>query len=107
MINFILLCLFLIIFVSIRSFRNFSKMSVVYNNLKFYRFEKIGDLYIANERTKDEFVVISDWNFRISDEILCFDVWALADLHQLYWLFKFHNYFKTKKPVKYSQILFL
>ena len=106
MINFILLCLFLIFFVSLRSLRNYSKMSKIYNNLKFYKFEKKGQILIANERTKDEFVVVSDWHFRISDKIMCFDVWMLADLHELYWLYKFHKHFKKPTQLISSQILF-
>lgn len=107
MINFILLCLFLIVFVSFRSFRNYSKMSKIFNNLKFYKFEKKGSLLIANERTKDEFVIISDWNFRVNDRNMCFDIWALTDLHELYWLTKFHNYFKKSNMISSSTILFL
>ena len=106
MINFILLCLFLIIFVSLRTFRNYFKMLRIYENLKFYKFEKKGSLLIANDNTKDEFVVISDWHFRLNDENMCFDVWVLADLHKLYWLCKFHNYFKNSNKVSYSNTLF-
>ena len=107
MINFILLCLFLVIFVSIRSFRNYSKMSKIFNSLKFYKFEKKGSLLIANERTKDEFIVISEWNFRVNDRNMCFDVWVLSDLHEFYWLCKFRNYFKKSHQVASSHILFL
>jgi hypothetical protein len=107
MINFILLCLFLIIFVSVRSLRNYYKMSEIYKNLRFYKFYKKANLLIANENTKDEFIVISDWHFRLNDQNMCFDVWALADLHKLYWLYKFHNYFKKANKFSYSHILFL
>jgi hypothetical protein len=50
---------------------------------------------IANERSKDEFVIVSDSYFRINEDfVINFDIWALFDLHKLYWYLKFKKELK-------------
>ena len=99
MLNFLLFFTFLIICNSLRSARNYHKFSTVYKNLRFYKFHKHGNMLIANERSKDEFIIFSDWYYKISEgNIINFDVWCLVDLHKLYWVMKFHNYFKLNSP---------
>lgn len=97
----------LILLNSLKSIKNFSKIQRIYNNLKFYKFKSHGNLMIANEGTKDEFVVINDWNFRLPEnQNIHFDIWALVDLHRLYWLLKFNDYFTKDKTYSGSHILF-
>ena len=99
MLNFLLFFTFLIICNSLRSARNYHKFSTVYKNLRFYKFHKHGNMLIANERSKDEFIIFSDWYYKISEgNIINFDVWCLVDLHKLYWVMKFHNYFELNSP---------
>jgi hypothetical protein len=99
MLNFLLFFTFLIICNSLRSARNYHKFSTVYKNLRFYKFHKHGNMLITNERSKDEFIIFSDWYYKISEgNIINFDVWCLVDLHKLYWVMKFHNYFKLNSP---------
>jgi hypothetical protein len=99
MLNFLLFFTFLIICNSLRSARNYHKFSTVYKNLRFYKFHKNGNMLISNERSKDEFIIFSDWYYKISEgNIINFDVWCLVDLHKLYWVVKFHNYFKLNSP---------
>jgi hypothetical protein len=84
--------LFLILGSSIYSLREYSKYSNPFHQLKFMRFEKKFNLLIANENSKDEFVIISPWNFTISSKtFLQFDIWTMIDLHKLYWIVKFNN----------------
>ena len=99
MLNFLLFFTFLIICNSLRSARNYHKFSTVYKNLRFYKFHKHRNMLITNERSKDEFIIFSDWHYKISEgNIINFDVWCLVDLHKLYWVMKFHNYFKLNSP---------
>jgi len=106
MINFLIYFTFIIILNSLRSSRNYFKFESVYKNLKFYKFKKHGSIYIANERSKDELIIISYWNYMISEKIkLNFDIWTLVDLHKLYWLVKFNNYFRKKNH--YKDIIFI
>jgi hypothetical protein len=108
MLNFLLFFVFLIICNSLRSARNYNKFSKVYKNLRFYKFHKHGNMLLANERSKDEFIIFTDWypyrerllqKYKISEmDIINFDVWCLVDLHKLYWVIKFHNYFKLNSP---------
>ena len=101
MINFFLFFFALVVLNSIRSLNNYMKISTVFNDLKFYKFKSFRDLLIANDGTKDEFVVVSDWHYRLPNNfILHLDIWTLVDFHQLYWLFKFRNYFKDKNSNK-------
>lgn len=96
MINFICLSIFLILVVSIISLKNYSKYASSFYNMSFMIFEKKSNLLIANENSKDEFIVISDWNFCIRHgDYLQFDIWALVDLHKLFWVIKFHNKAKS------------
>jgi len=54
-------------------------------------------MLIANERANNEFIIFSDWHYKLSEgNFLNFDVWALVDLHELYWLIKINRYFKSK-----------
>jgi hypothetical protein len=107
MFYFLIYTCILILLNSLWSLKNFSKIQKVYNNLKFYRFKTHGSLIIANEGSKDEFVVVNDWNFRLpNDQNLHFDIWTLVDFHRLYWLIKFHNQFNKDKTDTGSHILF-
>ena len=97
MINFLLFFGLLIIFNSLRSAQNYSKFSNIYKNLRFYNFNKQGSMLIANERANNEFIIFSDWHYKLSEgNFLNFDVWCLVDLHELYWLIKINRYFKSK-----------
>jgi len=97
MINFLVFFLVLIIFNSFRSARNYTKFSKIYKDLRFYNFNKQGSMLIANERANNEFIIFSDWHYKLSEgNFLNFDVWALVDLHELYWLIKINRYFKSK-----------
>jgi len=97
MINFLVFFLVLIIFNSLRSARNYTKFSKIYKDLRFYNFNKQGSMLIANERANNEFIIFSDWHYKLSEgNFLNFDVWALVDLHELYWLIKINRYFKSK-----------
>ena len=87
----------LVILNSIRSARNYRTINKVYENLRFYKFKSFKNIMIANDGTKDEFVIVSEWNYRLPNNFtLYFDIWTLVDLHNLYWLFKFRNFFKEK-----------
>jgi hypothetical protein len=91
MINFIIYLLCSILFFTLYSFRDYSKYYKVYQNLIRMQFNKNLNLLIANENTNQEFVIISDWNYVISPKCYVqFDIWSLVNLHQLYWLVKFH-----------------
>jgi len=95
--NFLIFFSVLIIFNSLRSARNYSKFSNIYKNLKFYNFHKHGNMLIANERANNEFIIFSDWHYKLSEgNFLNFDVWCLVDLHELYWLIKINRYFNSK-----------
>jgi len=97
MINFLVFFLVLIIFNSLRSARNYTKFSKIYKDLRFYNFNKQGSMLIANERANNEFIIFSDWHYKLSEgNFLNFDVWVLVDLHELYWLIKINRYFKSK-----------
>lgn len=97
MFYFLLYFFVLVLLNSIRSSKNFKMISKVYNNLRFYKFNTFKNILIANDGTKDEFIIVSDWNYRLPNNYnLHFDIWTLVDLHQMYWLFKFRNYFKKK-----------
>jgi hypothetical protein len=98
MINFLVFFLVLIIFNSLRSARNYTKFSkIYYKDLRFYNFNKQGSMLIANERANNEFIIFSDWHYKLSEgNFLNFDVWVLVDLHELYWLIKINRYFKSK-----------
>jgi rRNA maturation protein Rpf1 len=102
MTNFLLFFSALIILNSFRSARNFIKFYNVYRNLKFYNFNKHGKMLIANERANNEFIIFSDWHYKVSESnFLHFDVWCLVDLHELYWLIKINRYFNSK-PISIS-----
>jgi len=97
MTNFLLFFSALIILNSFRSARNFIKFYNIYKNLKFYNFNKHGNILIANERANNEFIIFSDWHYKVSESnFLQFDVWCLVDLHELYWLIKINRYFNSK-----------
>jgi rRNA maturation protein Rpf1 len=97
MINFLVFFLVLIIFNSLRSARNYTKFSKIYKDLRFYNFNKQGSMLIANERANNEFIIFSDWHYKLSEgHFLNFDVWVLVDLHELYWLIKINRYFNSK-----------
>ena len=49
-------------------------------------------MQIANDGAKNEFIVFSDFNYKINYETyLQFDIWTLLDFHKLYWIFKFRS----------------
>jgi hypothetical protein len=96
MLYFIIYSTFLVLMNSMYSLRNYNKFNYVYKNLNYWNFSKFGKLQIANNNTKDEFVMISDWNYRISPNInLQFDIWTLLDIHQMIWICKFNNKLKN------------
>ena len=96
MINLIILSVFMVFVATILSLKKYSKYAKSFHNMSFMNFEKKSNLLIANENAKNEFIVISDWNFCIGHgEYLQFDIWALIDLHKLYWVIKFHNKSKS------------
>jgi hypothetical protein len=52
-------------------------------------------MVIANERTKDEFIIVSDSYFRINEDfVINFDIWTIVDLHKLYWYLRFKKELK-------------
>lgn len=76
--------------------RSYGKFLNTYKCLKFYKFHKFGNFLIANDGAKDEFVMVSNWHFYFQKTRLCFGVFTLCDLHEMYWLFKFNRFFKWK-----------
>lgn len=95
MLNFLLFFIGLIIVFSLWSGRNFSSINKIFQNLKFFKFHTINNIKIANERSKDEFVIVSDSYFRINENfVINFDVWTIIDLHKLYWYLKFKKELK-------------
>ena len=107
MINFLLFFTGLVLMNSLRSMKNYSMFNKVYNSLRHLRFTEENGMIISNERAKDEFIIFSDWQFKVyNDYILKFDIWTLVDLHEFYWLLKFHYYFKGKKSHHGKHILF-
>lgn len=108
MLNFIIYSIVLVILNSLRSAKNYHFFKKIFDNLKFYKFKKEGDLIIANERAKDEFISFPGYKFKLSEgKYLQFDVWMIVDLHELYWFLKFTNFFKKKPFNNGSYIFFL
>ena len=103
MLHFFIFSSIIVLINSIYSLRNYSKFNNAYRKLGSWNFSKFGKLHIANNDTNEEFVIISDWNYRISStHNLQFDIWALFDIHQMFWLIKFNNKIKNltkKKPI--------
>jgi hypothetical protein len=96
MFNFILFSICLIVGFSAYSLNDYKKFSESYYKLTFMYFEKKLGFLIANENSKDEFLIFSEWNYSIAPKMfLQFDIWSVVDLHRLYWIIKFHN--KIKK----------
>ncbi len=90
--------LFLIFFVgliitnSLISAKNYRNFSTQYDRLQFFMFDKKFSFLIANENSKNEFIIFSDYNFKTDiNSYIQFDIWALVDLHKLYWLLKFNR----------------
>lgn len=91
MLDFIIFLNGLLIGQFLYSLKDYNGYDSVYKMMNFMKFEKYNNLLIANLNTKDEFVIISDWNFKISPKyLLQFDIWTLIDFHKLYWIIKFH-----------------
>ena len=89
---------FLVIITSIWSARNFIDIERVYNKLEFFKFEKSKNLWIANENSKEEFVVVNRNYYRFNnDTVINFDIWTLVDLHKLFWYIKFNRKLKHLK----------
>lgn len=87
---------------SIYSLKDFKYFSEAYNKVMGMRFEKKCGILIANENTNEEFLVISEWNYKINPSInLQFDIWTLIDLHKLFWIFKFRNKLNKMGLIKY------
>ena len=108
MLNFIIYTTVLVLLNSLRSARSYQNFKKIFDNLKFYKFRKEGEMIIANERAKDEFIVFPGPKFKLSqDKFLHFDIWMLADFHELYWFLKFRNYFKNKGIANGPYIFFL
>jgi len=92
MIDFLIFCTCIVLGNSIYSLREYSKFLTPYKKLDYMNFHKQKSLLISNENSKDEFVIISEWNYRISsDMFLQFDIWTLLDLHKFYWILKFNS----------------
>jgi len=92
MLDFFIFFGFLIIGSSIYSLRDWKIYEYAYRNIRFYRFENLFQMKIANNGTKNEFIVFSDFRYKIdSQTFLQFDIWTLMDLHKLYWIFKFRS----------------
>ena len=92
MTNFCIFFVFLIIFNSLYSLKDWKIFQFPYKNLRFYRFERVFNMKIANNGTKNEFIVFSDYNFKVDyNTYLQFDIWTLLDFHKLYWILKFRN----------------
>ena len=90
--NFYIFFVFLIMGSSIYSLKDWRLYKYAHSNIRFYRFENLFKMKIANDGAKNEFIVFSDFRFKIShDTYLQFDIWTLLDLHKLYWIFKFRN----------------
>jgi hypothetical protein len=102
MLYFIIYLITIIIINSLVSLRNYQIFHNVFKNLNYFRFHEIGNLKIANMNSKNEFIIISDWNFRInSNTSLQFDIWALVDFHKLFWLIKFNHKIKELPIYKF------
>ena len=97
MFDFIIFTSSLILVHSLMSLKDFSKYSYIFYKMKFMQFVNRGNLFIANEGSKDEFVIISDWNFRTYEFNLQFDIWTLIDFHKLFWILKFNRRLKNIK----------
>lgn len=90
--NFCLFFVSLILGFSIYSLKDWKMYEYAYENIRFYRFEDLFKMKIANNGAKNEFIVFSDFNYKINYETyLQFDIWTLLDLHKLYWIFKFRS----------------
>jgi len=95
MLNFVLFLSALIILFSLWSARNFLSINEIFQNLRFFKFHTINNMKIANDRTKDEFVIVSDSYFRINEDfVINFDIWTIIDLHKLYWYLRFKKELK-------------
>lgn len=95
MLNFVLFFSALVILFSLWSARNFLSVNKIFQNLRFFKFDTINNMVIANERTKDEFIIVSDSYFRINEDfVINFDIWTIVDLHKLYWYLRFKKELK-------------
>jgi hypothetical protein len=95
MINFYLFFLGLVVGNSLYSLKDYSVYKTFYSKLKFFRFSKISNLWVANDNTNEECVVIDKWNYKVRPGYyLYFDIWILVDFHKLYW------HYKTRKQLK-------
>jgi len=96
--SFVLLIVSLIILSTIRSLRNFNDIKNVYNKTNSSLFIRFKNIWIANENTKDEFVVVNGNYYRFrNNTVINFDIWALVDLHKLFWYIMFNRKLKNLK----------
>ena len=96
MLELFILVVCLIISTTFYSINDYNLYKKSYSKLKSMNFNKRGSILISNEDTNEEFIIISDWNFKVApNQFLQFDIWALVDLHKLYWVIKFHNKVKS------------
>jgi hypothetical protein len=96
MLEFFIFFICLIISFSFYSLNEYELYLKSYKKLKYMNFVRFNSILISNENTNEEFVIISEWNFCVSPKnYLQFDIWALVDLHRLYWIIKFHNRIKS------------
>ena len=92
MLDFFIFFVCLIIGSSIYSLRDWRIYEYAHRHVGFYRFENLFQMKIANDGAKNEFIVFSDFRYKIdSQTYLQFDIWTLMDLHKLYWIFKFRT----------------
>jgi hypothetical protein len=92
MLEFIIFSTGLLLAQTLYSLKDYKKYEYVYEKMLSMKFERFNSIFIANNNTKEEFVVISEWNFKITpNDYLQFDIWTLIDFHKLYWILKFHK----------------
>lgn len=96
--SFVIFMIGMIFLSTVRSMRNFSSIKSVYDKTNRYTFRKFNNIWIANENTKDEFVVVNGNYYRFQDNtVINFDIWALVDLHKLFWYMMFNKKLKNLK----------
>lgn len=96
--SFVILIVSLIILSTIRSLRNFNDIKNVYDKTNCSSFRRFNNIWIANENTKDEFVVVNGNYYRFrNNTVINFDIWALVDLHKLFWYMMFTKKLRNLK----------
>ena len=55
------------VFFNLVSLRDYKTFSRIYKSLPKLKFHKVDGLLIANEKTKDEFIIFGDYNYKVYD----------------------------------------